>query len=294
MKIKLISIGLFALTFIIGIVLVFFQKENSIPRELNLPTVSTITPQTQPKTEKANIISYETAKNFGGAEMLEEDFFENEKKYKYALLQTGKFHGEEVSAKSGENWLGLFKQNDGFYLTSTKINVKRVYDEIVDESENQKTGKMVSVNNKTEPLFLIKNASELKAGKTETLFGIANPNEFDENNPSKEFRIDSPYDFTFNNENYSLKVEKVFNAKTEIVYALILEATGTKQILNVSNEDYLGSLYWVGDLDQDNKLDFFITPYVKENISESSLFLSSEAEENNLVKKIASMVTFGC
>jgi hypothetical protein len=75
---------------------------------------------------------------------------------------------------------------------------------------------------------------------------------------------------------------------------LILEADETKQILNVSNEDDLGSLYWVGDLDQDNKLDFFITPYMKENISESSLFLSSEAEENNLVEKIATMVTSGC
>jgi hypothetical protein len=80
----------------------------------------------------------------------------------------------------------------------------------------------------------------------------------------------------------------------EIVFALVLESEQTKQILHVSGEDYLGILFWVGDLDRDNKPDFFLGAWIKENITESSLFLSSEAEKNNLVKKVALMTTVGC
>lgn len=301
MKTKGLFFGLFLLTFVLGIVVIPFAKKNFgnrhtiTPKESSKLNVYEPDKSFEPPTEKKEIvISYETAKNFGGAEMLEEDFYEKEIKYKFELLQTGQFHGDEITAKSGENRLGLFKQNDGFYLSSTKIDVKRVHDEIVDENKNQKTGKKVSVNSKIEPLFLIENASKLKVGKVKTLFGIANPNDLDENNPSKEFKVESPYDFTFNGENYSLKVQKVFNDKAEIVYALILETNETKQILHVSNEDYLGHLYWVGDLDEDGKPDFFISPWIKENISDVGLYLSSEAEKNNLVKKIATMVTVGC
>jgi hypothetical protein len=56
----------------------------------------------------------------------------------------------------------------------------------------------------------------------------------------------------------------------------------------------LGTLFWVGDLDSDNKPDFYLSPWIKENVTESSLFLSSESEKNNLVGKVALMVTVGC
>lgn len=78
------------------------------------------------------------------------------------------------------------------------------------------------------------------------------------------------------------------------MFVLILEFERAKQILHVSIEDYLGTLFRVGDLDRDSKPDFYLSPWIKENISESSLFLSSEAENNNLVKKVALMVTVGC
>jgi len=65
----------------------------------------------------------------------------------------------------------------------------------------------------------------------------------------------------------------------EKVFALILESEQTKFFLHVSAEDYLGDLFWVGDLDRDDKPDFFLSPWIKENITESSLFLPSEAEK---------------
>lgn len=298
MKTKVLLIGLFLLTFVTGIYLIpKTQKEittKNVQPKIAAPKISEQTVSTAANNENVDVISYETAKNFGGAEMLDENYWEQEIKYRYDLLYAGQFHGDEITAKSGEKWLGLFKQNDQFYLSTTEINVERVHDIIVDEKKNQKTGKKVSVNNKNEPLFLINNAAKLKIGKVKTHFGVANLNEVDENNRSKNFNTESPYNFEFNNENYLIKVEKVFNDKGAIVYALILEMNQTKQILNVSQEDYLGSLNWIGDLDNDGKPDFFISPWIKENVSDESLYISSEAEKNNLVKKIATIVVVGC
>jgi len=48
------------------------------------------------------------------------------------LLETGTFHGEEVSARSGERWLGLHVTADTSTLLSYIIKVKAVHDEIVE------------------------------------------------------------------------------------------------------------------------------------------------------------------
>lgn len=299
MKNKSISIGLFALTFITGSFLIFSPEENSISNETKTPIVSSIPIEpetTKAETKQANIISYETAKRFGGAEMLEENFYEREIKYKFELLQTGVFHGDEVTAKSGEKWLGLFGNKNDFHLAATKINVSRVHDEIVDgDDEKTKTGKKVSVSNQIKPLFLLKNASKLKEGKVKTIFKGLTSDEISETEEySTDLKTEFVYDYKMGGENYSLRVERIFNKNVEIVYALILESGATKQILHVSSEDYLGTLYWVGDLDDDDKPDFYLAPWIKENVSEVSLFLSSEADKKNLVKKVAMLGTVGC
>ena len=71
------------------------------------------------------------------------------------LLQVGAFHGDEVSAKSGEVWLGLYSTPDGHALIPSRITVETVYDPFVDNAGDQ-TGKVVSVEEQTPPLFLIK------------------------------------------------------------------------------------------------------------------------------------------
>ncbi len=296
MKIKKTFIGIFLLTFVVGSALVLSPKNDSVPNETNIQTTPEIPVQIQTEAKKSDIISYEAAKKFGGAEMLDNDYWEKEIKYKFELLETGEFHGDEVTAKSGEKWLGLFGKNNDFHLASTNISVNRVHDEIVDDdNKKKKTGKKVSVKNRSEPLFLIKNANKLSGGNVETLFKGVTFRETDETEGySTQLKSEFVYNYQIGGENYALRVEKVFNKKLEIAYALILELGMTKQILHVSADDYLGTLFWVGDLDRDNKPDFYLAPWIKENVSESSLFLSSEAEKNNLVKKVASMVTVGC
>jgi hypothetical protein len=61
-----------------------------------------------------------------------------------------------------------------------------------------------------------------------------------------------------------------------------------------SNYAELGNLYWVGDLDRDGKPDFFLELYEHDNVDNKVLFLSSEAEKGNFVKKVAYFWTTGC
>ena len=48
------------------------------------------------------------------------------KSYPLKLQTIGEFHGNEVQAKSGEQWLGLFATPKGFELLPTKIMVNTV------------------------------------------------------------------------------------------------------------------------------------------------------------------------
>ena len=50
------------------------------------------------------------------------------------LLQVGAFHGDEVSAGSGEVWLGLYSMPDGYALIPSRITVETVYDPFVDNA----------------------------------------------------------------------------------------------------------------------------------------------------------------
>jgi hypothetical protein len=91
--------------------------------------------------------------------------------FKIKLLETGEgFHGDEVEAKSGEKWLGLFKENDGYFMRFSELKVSRVHDPIVDDNEKIKTGKSISLKNNKTPIFLLKNAGTLQEGKITTLF----------------------------------------------------------------------------------------------------------------------------
>ena len=50
---------------------------------------------------------------------------------KIQLLQVGAFHGDEVSAKSGEVWLGLYSTPDNYTLLPSRITVETVYDRLL-------------------------------------------------------------------------------------------------------------------------------------------------------------------
>lgn len=207
------------------------------------------------------------------------------------LLQVGAFHGNEVSAESGEVWLGLYSTPDGYTLIPAPITVKAVYDPFVDNT-GEKTGKMVSVEGQTRPLFLIKGLEVPERGSIKTLSAeqtILSPGKslglgFDNKNESHltvygEGEV-GPNGFT-SLENYSLELSKGQLSQELLAYS--------------STEGAIPTLLWAGDLDGDNRLDLVInaTPHYAVS-SAPMLFLSSMAKDGDLVRQVAIFIATGC
>lgn len=211
------------------------------------------------------------------------------------LLETGSFHGEEVSARTGEKWLGLYIVDNHSILIKARLRVETVHDDIGDGPE-EKTGKDVSVDSPLEPIFLVKRAPRLSEGPVNTIF-VEKPDY------EKTLEKVSPLDLKLDHTSYVLKVvgsedgaqcsEHAFPRKPQ----LVLTSGESTQVLysleDCGNEPYW-YLLWAGDLDRDGKLDLYVSVSYHYNISQKKLFLSSQAAKGELVKEVAEFVTGGC
>jgi hypothetical protein len=305
MRIKKTFVGVFLVTFLIGYVSVlsannekskFIESTDSIkPSE----KVSNTTPI--PKMEALETIE-------------EINAWSDEDNYplKIRLLEIGQgYHGAEVKAKSGEVWLGLFHENDGYYLRPAELKIRRVYDEILDgDDKRNKTGKDVSVKGKNQPIYLLKNTGTIRAGKIPTIFqGLSwteAMNDEESDLPIEEMlttlKKDFAWTFEFNGKQYLLKVVEAKNKENDRIRALILESDGVRQVLHTIKEEHtfkqdwfydVGHLYWVGDLDRDGKPDFYFDLFEHYNQNNQVLFISSQAEKGKLIKKVAYFYTTG-
>jgi len=284
MKITKTFTGVFLLTFLIGYSLIPSPIKDKVVTPLATATTNplkTLTPAIAPKIEQQLIEEKVDWQEEGSA------------KLKIKLLETGEgFHGDQVNAKSGEMWLGLFKDKERYFLRNTKLKISPAHDDIVDE-ENIKTGKSVFTDNKAQAVFLLKNAKILRQGDVKTVFFAEDIDE------STELKNGSRKEFEFDGEKYILSVENKIQSDEFLGKGskLTLSSNGKEQILTYLKDgcnDCYWNLYWVGDLDQDGKLDFYFDLSWHYNVMDKKLFLSSQAERGNLVKYVANFWTNGC
>jgi hypothetical protein len=207
------------------------------------------------------------------------------------LLETGQFHGDEVDARSGERWLGLYASRAQSALVVSRLRVVRVHDPIVDDRPSVKTGKEVRVARRPEPLLLVQNAPGLRAGRVTTVFV-----------GRRSLRNRSDISLKLAGTGYRLKVVSKGTSKDGISNdaKLVISRGSSRQVLYslVGKESDLldgeWKLLWAGDLDHDNRLDLYVTVTDHYNVSERKLFLSSEAQRGRLVREVAEFVMVGC
>jgi hypothetical protein len=199
------------------------------------------------------------------------------------LVETGSFHGEEVSARTGQRWLGLYVSKGGSLLRLTPVRVKPVEDPVDEEAHGAKSGKEVSVRRRPEPVFLLHGATMLRPGPVETVRGH-----------SLELTRTSDYRLLLAGVSYRLKVV----AHRHRVRLILSQGRQQQILYSVSQaefEDSTGwSLDWAGDLDHDHRLDLYLTVSDNYNGSEKKLFLSSTARRGRLVRELANFPTVGC
>ena len=211
---------------------------------------------------------------------------------KVKLMETGEFHGEEIDARTGERWLGLYAQGGASYLAFSEVRVETVRDYIVDQEPDAKTGKRVSVGDAISPVFLVRGANELRPGAVTTVHVGEEP-----------FRNATKIGLELAGTRYSLTVSTKPGKAGEVVShddaALIFQSGEIAQTLYAlggegRETEVNWTLLWAGDADADGKLDLYLEVSSHYNASQRKLFLSSKAAKGRLLREVAEFNTTGC
>lgn len=209
------------------------------------------------------------------------------------ILYTDLFHGDEVTAKSGEPFLALVCSDAGCVLQPVKLQVTQEYDPISD-AEDERTGKRVSAAG-VENVFLLK-SKRLQPG----LVTLATPSS------TELLPVSKPQTITLGATKYRLhyRCSSAPDPEGFVDCSLLLEANGVTQALatfpaydeggKVNSLDIEQFVNFAGDLDHDGKLDLIANVSGHWNEWRSALFLSSAAKEGELVARVAELVATGC
>lgn len=223
---------------------------------------------------------------------------EKNRKLPFDMVETGNgFHGDEIVARNGEKWLGLFPDEEGVYsLRSVKLDVTRAKDEIVDD-DGEMSGKNVQTKEKSIPVFLLRGADSLKPGEVGHLFGAGDLTVGEEGRDYVALKNGFNRNFDAGAGNVELKVVRGLVEGKEST-AVVLERAGVSQTIYVypfsGDTESVGTLYWAGDVDRDGWPDFYMSLYYHDNVHDKMLFLSSRARQNKIVSLVASFRITGC
>lgn len=220
------------------------------------------------------------------------------------ILQPTLYHGEEIDAKTGETWWGLYQDGEGFTLRPTVIKVDRVYDPMGDE-DGEATGKKVTAAGIEQPMLLIHGLPDPKEGPVKSSFSGSRfvfPGDY-EDLPC-DWRSDQ--DDQNSGDDYHLsalgtgldgKYWPVITDYNLMLYRNTSNGGGETQRLTFTERcdmDGRPVMLWAGDLDGDGKLDLLMDLTDHYNITALTLFLSTSAKEGEIVGKAAELVTYGC
>ncbi len=147
------------------------------------------------------------------------------------------------------------------------------------------------------PVFLVKGVEGLESGPVTTAFYY--PGEF----TGLILHLNSPVNLKLHGMQYQLRVaskktpDPVKDPLLPDDARLVLTAGNSTQVLYSPGhavDDAEWELIWAGDLDRDGKLDLYVDVTWHYNISQHTLFLSSQAGKGQLVRKVAVFETSGC
>lgn len=204
-----------------------------------------------------------------------------------SIIETGEFHGDEVSAHDGEEWLGLFNSDGKYMLMPSVVSVEKAFDPIVD-SKGQATGAKITVRGMSDPLFLVKGSG----------FDVARPAITVERSVGSLNSAEG-ISFVLAGSLYRLFIESKNAGPSGFVTGnskLYFSVGGVRQVLYEVDEcdSCQWRLNWAGDLDSDGKPDLYLLVTPHYNVAIQKLFLSSRAENGKLVKEVAEFTTTGC
>ena len=218
-----------------------------------------------------------------------------------AIQPAGAFHGHEPVALDGEAWLALQVEGGYAELTPTRVRVRAVRDEILDEPD-QATGREVSSAMGDKAVMFMRGGN-LLAGRIESATFMP---------AERESAAPPQYTIRFIGRDYRITTACSVSRDTSVEQTqfdcrLILEGSGqTQRLFDLSaysppgsseiltSDDGNARLIFAGDLDRDGKLDLIFDTSDHYNVSRPTLFLSSQAKPGEQVGQAAQYESVGC
>lgn len=228
----------------------------------------------------------------------------------FSIVRAGQFHGEEVSAKDGERWFGVYREpgaSRDSVVAEGRLKISAVHDEVLDK-EGEATGKMIEfVPDTAQPgelVFVVKGPG-IKAGGVRGLGvklgepllpgdGVAAVIEAKDSADKKMSGALSVFATgsvePTNDENFFRIVRYCVHVATRSKGPALLKHELLCPELNESRPS--ASIEWLGDLDSDGIPDLLLsTP--RFNTDEVRLFLSGQRKDT-VLSEVAVFTVTGC
>ena len=205
------------------------------------------------------------------------------------ILRTGQFYGHEVPDDLGHGWFGLFSTGEECQLLPVSVRIQNVHHPCVDLPSTS-TGKRITIDSGEDPLLLVQGIPDISKGRVETVFHgrrFLYPGEHWSFQLGREWFILEAFGTPIDGDGGT----RILNYAVKLSHG-----KKSQKIVEVDRcfTDGVPLLLWMGDLDRDGIIDLHVDTRENYRTTNYSLFLSSPAQANDLVRRVADFMTGSC
>lgn len=233
---------------------------------------------------------------------IDEELYPKNKDLPLSVLSTGVFHGDETSPEMiNKGWFGIFQDRGRYYIAPTTLSIQKAFDVVLDETVDEHnssnwTGWEVKTSHIDTSLVLISSSPRLSSHEIKTI-------------PLDKDFIDlsEKKTFTYNGSSYTLYSTgdlkpSEYNKDEMIISNYKLYLKGYKEGKEINQllastptfDDTMFRVFLIGDIDNDGFPDLVLNTSYHYNLYRPTVYLSSFADKDQLVKVVGLHSSVGC
>lgn len=190
----------------------------------------------------------------------------------YKILEKTTYHGSDIEGVKADNWVGLYKNNNGFYIQDTEVYTRTVHDNVLDE-EWQNTGKEVVISNDSDNCIALLGNFSWKCEE---------PKKVKQIDLSKQFQENKSFTFNFLGKKYN------WNIKENGCVTISTELNGKKFEQLICSHRF-DAILFAGDLNSDGKLDLILDTSEFDSSAKQLTFFQSFQDNSELLFELVAL-----